>query len=347
MRAFLIIGACVVALGMYAAGRAYAASDAAASTDSSGAKILMVGERGGGGGGRGGGGSTSMGGGNRGGSQGGGSWSGGTGHRGGGVGTFATPSFRGSVGTGVRPNVGASVGGNVSGGARVAPNPGVSFGARGHAAVSGGNVRVPANPGVSARLGVRGPSLHVNPGAVVDRHVHGQAHSGDHHGDNRWQTHRGYYPWGGWNRWAWGYPYYGYRYRYYPGYYYDYGYYPGYYGYSSYPGYYDYGQTPSPAVDATFAVRIVNPADTGATLNFAVNGQQYSLAPGQQQDLNVNAGSVIEFDRGGSGGTVAYSLSPGLYSFAQTPQGWELYNQSASGAAHTASPTTPGGATMY
>ncbi len=85
------------------------------------------------------------------------------------------------------------------------------------------------------------------------------------------------------------------------------------------------GPQPTPAAKT---VRIVNPAETQTTLGFAVNGQPYSLEAGQTRDLELTANEVIEFDRGSGNDTARYSLSDGVYQFAATPQGWELYHSS-------------------
>ena len=69
----------------------------------------------------------------------------------------------------------------------------------------------------------------------------------------------------------------------------------------------------------------MNPAETRTTLGFAVNGQAYSLEAGKTQDVELADSAVIEFDRGSGNDTGRYSLSEGVYRFASTPQGWELY----------------------
>ncbi len=84
----------------------------------------------------------------------------------------------------------------------------------------------------------------------------------------------------------------------------------------------DSGPLPTPAAKI---VRIVNPAETQTTLGFAVNGRAYSLEAGKAQDLELADSAVVEFDRGSGNETGRYSLSEGVYSFASTPQGWELY----------------------
>ncbi|MGO9112991.1 MAG: hypothetical protein ACLP9L_27475 [Thermoguttaceae bacterium] len=78
----------------------------------------------------------------------------------------------------------------------------------------------------------------------------------------------------------------------------------------------------APAVET---VDIVNPTETQATLGFTVNGQTYSLEAGKTQELELTQNMVIEFNRGSDNNTGRYALSEGVYRFASTPQGWELY----------------------
>ena len=50
------------------------------------------------------------------------------------------------------------------------------------------------------------------------------------------------------------------------------------------------------------------------------------LEAGQTKELELAENMVIEFDRGSGNDTGRYMLSDGLYKFASTPQGWELYH---------------------
>ena len=87
----------------------------------------------------------------------------------------------------------------------------------------------------------------------------------------------------------------------------------------------DLTPTPTPA---TPIAHIVNPAQTQTKLGYTINGQPYSLEPGQSQDVELSTNEVIEFDRGSGNDTARYTLSDGAYTFASTPQGWELYHTS-------------------
>ena len=58
---------------------------------------------------------------------------------------------------------------------------------------------------------------------------------------------------------------------------------------------------------------------------FNVNATEYTLEPGESQDLYGHQQRVIEFHRGGDFGTQRYSLSNWTYTFTPTEKGWELY----------------------
>jgi hypothetical protein len=124
----------------------------------------------------------------------------------------------------------------------------------------------------------------------------------------------GHYPYGYYNRYPYSYgrPYYGY-----PG-----GYYAGY-------GAAPVVAVPSAAAGSYARATIVNPANNGAALNFQVNGQPFTLAPGSQQEVIAGPGVEILFDRGEQFGTTRYSLNGGVYTFTPTPSGWELLQQTA------------------
>jgi hypothetical protein len=71
------------------------------------------------------------------------------------------------------------------------------------------------------------------------------------------------------------------------------------------------------------SIRIVNPATTGTTLSYTLNGQQFGLQPGSVEQ--VGTVSVIEFDRGNGLGTARYTLDGGTYTFtAGSHGGWDL-----------------------
>ncbi len=84
---------------------------------------------------------------------------------------------------------------------------------------------------------------------------------------------------------------------------------------------------PAPAVKI---VRIVNPAVTRTALGFTIDGQSYTLNAGQTQNVELADSAVIEFDRGSGNQAARYTITEGVYQFASTPQGWELYRCSDS-----------------
>lgn len=89
--------------------------------------------------------------------------------------------------------------------------------------------------------------------------------------------------------------------------------------------------TPLPAAEGEEILDgalIINPASTKGTLNYSINGNQYTAEPGTKQRLKPlpnNKAWTIEFDRGQSFGPVSYSLAPGSYHFRPTDRGWQLF----------------------
>ena len=69
--------------------------------------------------------------------------------------------------------------------------------------------------------------------------------------------------------------------------------------------------------------RIVNPATTGTTLSYTLNGQQFGLQPGSMEQ--VGTASVVEFDWGNGLGIARYTLDGGTYTCtAGSNGGWDL-----------------------
>jgi hypothetical protein len=157
-----------------------------------------------------------------------------------------------------------------------------------------------------------------NPAGV---HIGDDVADGDHH-HHHWR-HGGiyngiYYPGWWWfaGRWI-PYPPYGI------------GYGGGYGGYAYGGGYSDGGYAQSTPVAAAYngpGVGIRNP--TEHEVNFTIDGQrQVSVKPGETLRLTEFADFQISFDRGDRFGTATYTIYEGLYEFAQTERGWELYRQ--------------------
>ncbi len=79
--------------------------------------------------------------------------------------------------------------------------------------------------------------------------------------------------------------------------------------------------------EVTSGVLLVNPPDSGANVNYFVNGTRYEMKPGMNQKLPVGTRWVVSFDRGGSLGTAAYTVADGTYYFTPSENGWNLYRQ--------------------
>lgn len=81
---------------------------------------------------------------------------------------------------------------------------------------------------------------------------------------------------------------------------------------------------PAPVI---LRVAIVNPASTGTTLSFVIDGERYDLAPGARQEMRLAGVRTIEFDRGQDFGQASYTLLEGVYTFKATAEGWDLRRQ--------------------
>ncbi|MBC7818291.1 MAG: hypothetical protein IAG10_15500 [Planctomycetaceae bacterium] len=149
---------------------------------------------------------------------------------------------------------------------------------------------------------------------------------------------RGYGGWGGYgggyNR-GWGGGYYGGGYG--SGYYS-----PGYYGqtYSS-PNYYyapsqvytDSTVVPSGPQAPTFdggSIVLTNPATNTETIEYGLNGQAFTMKPGQTQRFTHDRDWIVEFERGVSNNVARYGLKSTSYKFKRTSNGWELFEQADS-----------------
>jgi hypothetical protein len=76
-----------------------------------------------------------------------------------------------------------------------------------------------------------------------------------------------------------------------------------------------------PAAVSTGKTCLLNPENTGNTINYSLNEYPYSMAPGQSQ--YVDGGYVVAFDNG-RGAQRQYTLMDGSYRFIVGPQGWDL-----------------------
>jgi hypothetical protein len=84
---------------------------------------------------------------------------------------------------------------------------------------------------------------------------------------------------------------------------------------------------PMPAAP-TITVTIVNAEPAGDGVGFAINGITHQAAAGSRQDLAVAPNSHISYDSGGSLGERRYLISPGVFEFRLTAEGWALYKLS-------------------
>ena len=87
--------------------------------------------------------------------------------------------------------------------------------------------------------------------------------------------------------------------------------------------------TPGPMAAApTIPITIVNAEPAGAGIAFAIDGVTHQAPAGSRQDLAVAPDSNITYDGGGSLGQRRYRISPGVYEFRSTAEGWALYKLS-------------------
>jgi hypothetical protein len=337
-RTHFAVAAAVLAVTGMSVAPIFGVERSAAKDKDSGGKILLVaGGRGGGGGGGGGGrGGGGFGGGGGGGFRGGGGGGfGGGGSRGGnfGGGNFGGGGFRGgnfgggSLGQGFRSE------------SRFAPNFD-NFGGRFGNQLPGNQFR--GNIGNQFRGNV-GNQFRGNVGDRVNgfrnfndltrgRDVFARNFANRNFGphNNWWRNNWWYFGRPGWWGWGWNSPYW--MWGGYPdyAYYSDNGYYYPDYDYNSYTtAYWNDNSAVAPQTSQTVSapVLFVNPGDTKSTLSFVVDGRTFNLQAGFQQEYTIHPGSTISFDRGPDKGTATYSLTPGIYQFAATENGWELYRQ--------------------
>lgn len=85
-------------------------------------------------------------------------------------------------------------------------------------------------------------------------------------------------------------------------------------------------ETPRERPGAGLPIKIVSPEDAGVAIRYSLNEFDYTIQPGEGQTISNDRDWVITFDRGGDFGTAEYTLSPGLYTFAATGKGWQVYH---------------------
>jgi hypothetical protein len=85
-------------------------------------------------------------------------------------------------------------------------------------------------------------------------------------------------------------------------------------------------------------IKIVNPAKTGVTLTYTLDGTTFTMPPGYSQTLQEDRAWVIQFSRGANLNQARYGLQSGVYKFVRTDHGVELYH---SGVQQTVAPPPP------
>ena len=105
--------------------------------------------------------------------------------------------------------------------------------------------------------------------------------------------------------------------------------------------YYDNGYVVRRPILETFSgdpIKIVNPSKSGATLTYTLDGHDFTIPPGYSQTFRADRAWVIQFSRGANLDQARYGLESGLYEFAHTNHGWELFH---SPLPQTAAPQAP------
>jgi hypothetical protein len=77
---------------------------------------------------------------------------------------------------------------------------------------------------------------------------------------------------------------------------------------------------------AGLPIKLMSPDDAGVAIKYSINEYGYTIEPGHSQTITNDRDWVITFDRGGDFGIAQYTLSPGIYTFALTDKGWQVYH---------------------
>ncbi len=81
---------------------------------------------------------------------------------------------------------------------------------------------------------------------------------------------------------------------------------------------------PAPTFD-NGPIVISAPATNDKPIDYLLNGQPFSIKPGQSQKFKHDRDWIVDFDRGNGKGTGKYSLKATSYKFKMTDNGWELF----------------------
>ena len=71
-------------------------------------------------------------------------------------------------------------------------------------------------------------------------------------------------------------------------------------------------------------LRLINPRETGGDIHYAVDGESFSLRPGEFHELPQDTAHRIEFHRGDEFGYAELELGAGDYVFGVGSKGWNL-----------------------
>jgi hypothetical protein len=94
-------------------------------------------------------------------------------------------------------------------------------------------------------------------------------------------------------------------------------------------------------------ITLLNPAGTGASLNYTLGEAQYVIAAGETTTHDEGT-QEIAFDRGSSFGEARYTLQPGTaYKFVSTDHGWDLNSVAALAGTDSSETTTAEVATTH
>ncbi len=82
----------------------------------------------------------------------------------------------------------------------------------------------------------------------------------------------------------------------------------------------------TPAVTSpSFSITIANASGGGTDVSFSIDGEAHQMGGGARQDFTASSSSTITYDGAGSVVPRRYTLSPGVFEFRMTPEGWALY----------------------
>ncbi len=70
---------------------------------------------------------------------------------------------------------------------------------------------------------------------------------------------------------------------------------------------------------------ITSPTTNDKVIDYSLNGNRFTIQPGQSQKFNHDRDWVVDFNRGDGQGAGQYALKSATYKFKQTAKGWELF----------------------